>query len=253
MLSMFLFALLTFLGCGVGAVILTIYCILAGEPIALDTSASLLYCAGICIVAAMVYGFRQSRKDAKSSLYRELQSYIDCMVPRIPEIADLRVKLHYTNETIFQGHALPKRHVYISRPWITSSSISKEALEYTKSTICHELYHISCRHRCPFSLMPLLAIVIGIVYKPFRDKYYIKMWLEELNADHMSRIWHGSKEIAIAKMESMKKLHSGKERLTDHPAWAIRIKYIQEDIVPSLENVTTEYMAFRKHLKEQFK
>lgn len=255
MITVIFFILLTFLGFGIGVLGLTFYCILAGEPLTLTVctyiSSYLWYYMGICIVASLVYRLCLSIKDVKSPLYRELQSYTDYMVSRIPEISDLRVKLHITNETIFQGHALPKRHIYLSRPWITAAAINGELLEYAKSTICHELYHISCRHRYPFSFMSLLVAVAGLFCKPFRDRYYIKMWLEELNADRMACIWHGDKDVTLAKMEAMKKLRTGKESLTDHPTWDIRIRYIREDIVPTMENVVAEYREYCTYLKNK--
>ena len=251
MLNIILFTLLSFVAASLALIGLAIYGMIAGEYIALDVETYLLCLLPVCIGAACIYRLCVSRKDAKSSLYKELQTYIDGVASSVPELADLKVKLHFVNLSYFQGIAIPKRHVFISRPWVYAASISKEALEYAKLTLCHELYHISCRHKYPLSLMPLLAVVIGRFYKPFRDNYFIKMWHEELNADRMAVIWHGDKNAAIAKMEAFKNLCGGKESLTDHPSWDIRIRYLREDIIPTMENVTTEYRAYCTYLNNK--
>ena len=250
MISVFIFLLLTF-GGAFGILGLAFYGFIVGDAITFDFSPYLWFFVGVCVGTSLAYRLCVSIKDAKSPLYRELQSYIDRTVSSVPELSDLKVKLHFTNESYFQGSALPKRHIYLSRPWVNAASVCNESLEYAKLTLCHELYHISCRHRYPFSFMPFLVTVIGPFYKSFRDNYYIKKWHEELNADRMACIWHGDRKLAIAKMEALKNLCSGKERLTDHPAWDIRIRYLQEDIVPTMDNVTAEYRNYSTYLKNK--
>lgn len=195
---------------------------------------------GVYIAAALfiIYECLQCKERNKSRTHDILQQYVTEKNPKA------KIYILFDSDQ-YQGQALGKSILRISVKWYKHILEYPEHMEYVKCTICHELYHIN------FGELGIRGVLENIVFKlcpvkKIKDKYLISVWLEEFKADYYGCQIYGDKKVFVEKMEFVKKnrTHENKKTRSDHPTWDMRIKYIEENIEPTLENVTQEYKAY---------
>ena len=235
---LFLYFALSFLSCFVGmSAVLSSEYALAGILTEVG-----MWLAGLVVVW---YEWSLVRADNRGKLYDMLQLYV-----REKDEKGTARLLILADEHCYQGQGtgnlFGKRYVRISKKWVTHIYESPDMIEFIKCTICHELYHVKLQ--TPF----FRGLFKSIFMETFstgsaRDKYYIESWKEELEADRYGCLLYGDKAMFIKKMEFMQDnstyTHDKKKRTT-HPSWDIRIKFIKQNIVPTLEMVTEEFETY---------
>lgn len=186
------------------------------------------------IIIILITSIQNIKKYQKEQTYRELQAYIHKYNPNI---------LLYINESEIGFNAMASSNIAIgiSKKWYKYAT--NNGYRLIKTTLGHELYHIKQNH--PYFRKECLQKYM--FWNPtLRNKYYCKLWLEELMADRYGLEITGDKGAVLEKMEKLFNSNH-KIRIKDaHPPKNIRMKYIDENIDPTLENVTEEFNKYYK-------
>lgn len=233
----FLYSALFILGCFVGISAMLVEFALAG----------IMQHIGIILAILIIlwYEICMCKKRNSGKTYEMLKQYT-----KEKDTKGTAKLLILADGDFFQGQGIGnifgKRFVRISTRWIEHIHEYPEHVEYIKCVICHELYHVKLE--TPF----FRGLFKSLIYETFskgkaRDRYYVLSWKEELDADRYGCQIYGNKELFIEKMKFMKERtaysHNQKKR-TAHPSWDIRIKYISNNIEPTLERVTKEFNEY---------
>lgn len=202
----------------------------------------------VCVVACSVgvlglWVFLIQWRYKKNPARLALQAYIDELVENVPELNILRmkkVKLLVSGMNGYQGSAVPSRYILISKAWIDEACVSSKWLEFVKCTICHELYHLIKHRVYSFSNFGyLFRVGAG------RDRAYVELWMEELEADQAGCRWYGEKSTFLEKMDMMDRMSKAKKRRrSTHPSWKVRKEFVKEDIEPSFDVVKDKYEEY---------
>lgn len=173
------------------------------------------------------------KKYENEETFQKLQKYIHSMDKNVALYID-------TSLGKYNANAIKNDCIAISRDWYKYSAKTDD-FPWMKATLCHELYHIKQNH--PFPEINLDGIKIWNPQK--RYTHYRDSWLEELQADRYALDIIGDKKMILAKMEEIFTKKESK-MLSTHPPKTIRMKYIDQAIVPTLENVTEEFNKYYK-------
>lgn len=186
------------------------------------------------IIIILITSIQNIKKYQKEQTYKALQSYIHNYNPNI---------ILYINESLIGFNAMASSNIAIgiSKKWYKYAI--NNGYRLINITLGHELYHINQNH--PYFCKEYLQKYM--FWNPtLRNKYYCKLWLEELMADRYGLEITGDKGAVLEKMENMFN-NSHKIRIKDdHPPKSIRMKYIDGNIKPTLENVTEEFNKYYK-------
>lgn len=196
-----------------------------GNPVGAD----ILFAVAVVIVA--VYELIQHESYRKGTIYKVLEEYVRAKDPS--------VKLFFYKDKVYNAKSAGKRYIMISSRWCEDMIEHPEHLAFIKSTVCHELYHLKQGHPI-FSMQNILFYFRS---EKVRDQIRIGIWKEEFEADRYGYEIFEDKEAYLAKMEFCRE-HATRRKKTkkyDHPTWEMRIRYIKEDVAPTLERVTKEY------------
>lgn len=179
------------------------------------------------------------KKYEKEDAFKALQSYIWSKNENVTLIIEKDKKKN--------GSALSDKYILLTDKWYEHAK--QNGPEYAEATICHELYHISKKHPI-FEWKKYKQLSLR---KAVREKAYINAWLEEFEADRYGCEIFGNKEVFLGHMYEMQKQKNEtdnkkkiklKRPLSAHPTWEMRIRFIEQNIVPTYDNVAIEFNEY---------
>lgn len=189
----------------------------------------------------IIVRLKTNKMYEKEEIFQSLQSYIYSINEKVTFIIE--------KDKEKNGQALIGKYIILTDKWYEHAKENGPA--YAKATVCHELYHI--KENKAFFEWKNFNLLNPI--KKFRDKEYIREWLEEFRADRYGCELLGNKDDFLGHMYVMqkqrktadaKKLKKRKKALSDHPTWEMRIRFIEQDIEPTIERVTEEFYEYYK-------
>lgn len=186
-------------------------------------------------VLIVIYDVLKYKKIEKEELYKQLQAYLSEKNPNCKLYIDLSDKR-------YNAGAAKDKYVVISKGWYDYAKEQGDS-SFVKATICHELYHIILNH--PFfkeSLKHTAVYTFGLRGRKKKNEYIVESWKEELEADLFGYAICDNQDVYLEKMRFMKENTSLlRKKVTDHPAWEMRIRYLEEEITPSWGNVERDF------------